>query len=315
MAGPLASRALRFVAVLFAVSVGSFALFALAPGDPAEILLRERSEAPDAAQVEALRRQLGLDDPLPVRYARWLADACRGDLGRSWRTGAPAALEVARRLPATLQLAGWSFLLVVVFSTAAGTIAALRRGRAPDHTLRALSVLTVSMPSYWLGLLLLSTLAVKIGWLPLMGRGSPAHLVLPALTLSAGVAAMQSRVLRATLLQVLATDYIRFTQAKGLPPRVVLLRHALPNALPPLVTMWAISLGHLLGGSIVVETVFAWPGIGQLTVASVLARDIPVVQAILLVAAAVFMLVNLAADLLNRRLDPRLERLGGEGAG
>jgi peptide/nickel transport system permease protein len=303
---------LRLLAVLLVVSVGTFALFALAPGDPAEVILRERSEAPDPEQVAALRHELGLDDPLPVRYVRWLAGACHGDLGRSWRTGAPALAEVGRRVPATLQLAGCSFLLVVVLSVAGGTLAALYRARTPDHALRIASVLTISIPSYWLGLLLISSLAVRIGWLPVMGRGGPAHLVLPTLTLSAGAAALQGRVLRATLLQVMAADYIRFAQATGLPPRTILVRHALPNALPPLVTMWAVSLGHLLGGSVVVETVFAWPGIGQLMVASVLGRDIPVVQAIFLTVAAVFMLVNLASDLVNRRLDPRLARLGGE---
>jgi peptide/nickel transport system permease protein len=242
-----------------------------------------------------------------------LAAACRGDLGRSWRTGAPALAEVGRRLPATLQLAGCSFLLVVALSVVGGIAAAFHRGGGVDHALRIASVLTISVPSYWLGLLLITTLAVQIGWLPVMGRGGLAHLVLPALTLAAGAAALQGRVLRATLLQVMAADYIRFAQAKGLPPRTVLLRHALPNALPPLVTMWAVSLGHLLGGSVVVETIFAWPGVGQLTVASVLGRDIPVVQAILLAVAAMFTLVNSTADLINRRLDPRLARLGGEG--
>jgi len=308
----LVARAMHLVAALFVVSVGAFALFALAPGDPAEVILRDRNEAPDPAQVAALRQELGLDDPLAVRSARWLVRACRGDLGHSWRTGAPALAEVARRAPATLQLAGCSFLLVVLFSVAAGVVAAFNRGRPADHVLRIASVLTISLPNYWLGLLLISVVAVQIGWLPVMGRGSPAHLILPALTLSAGAAALQGRVLRATLLQVMAADHIRFAQAKGLPPRVILLRHALPNALPPLVTMWAVSLGHLLGGSVVVETVFAWPGIGQLTVTSVLGRDIPVVQAILLTVAAVFMLVNLAADLVNRRIDPRLDRSGGE---
>ncbi|MCU0305834.1 MAG: ABC transporter permease [Thermoanaerobaculales bacterium] len=309
----IAAHALRLVAVLFAVSVGTFGLFALAPGDPAEVILRDRSEEPDPGQVAALRRELGLDDPLPVRYARWLAAACRGDLGRSWRTGAPASSEVVQRMPATLQLAGCSFLLVLAMSAVGGAVAAFNRGRGADHALRIASVLTISIPSYWLGLLLIMTLAVQVGWLPVMGRGGPAHLVLPSLTLAAGAAALQGRVLRATLLQVMAADHIRFAQAKGLPPRTVLLRHALPNALPPLVTMWAVSLGHLLGGSVVVETVFAWPGVGQLTVASVLGRDIPVVQAILLTVAAVFMVVNLAADGINRRLDPRLARLGGGG--
>jgi len=306
-----AVRALRFVAVLLVVSIGTFALFALAPGDPAEIILRDRSEAPDPAQISALRAQLGLDDPLPIRYVRWLGGAVRGDLGRSWRTGSPALAEVWGRVPATFQLAGCSFLLVVLLSLTAGTIAALNRGRWADQMLRIVSVVTISMPSYWLGLLLISILAVRVGWLPVMGRGSMAHLVLPALTLSAGAAVLQGRVLRTTLLQVMAADYVRFAQAKGLPRRTVLMRHVLPNALPPLVTMWAISLGHLLGGSVVVETVFAWPGIGQLTVESVLGRDIPVVQAALLTAAGVFMLVNLVADLINRRLDPRLDRIGG----
>jgi len=300
------ARPLHLLLVLWLISLGSFALFAMAPGDPAEIILRDRHEAPRLEQIQALRSQMGLDRAWPVRYGLWLGRVAQGDLGHSWRSGETVVTEIARRLPATLELALASLVVVLVLSSLAGSLAALRQGRALDWGIRAWTVVLISLPNYWLGLLLIYFLSLKAHWLPVMGRGGLEHLVLPCLTLGASVAMLQGRVLRATLLQIMGMDYIRFAHAKGMRPAAVFWRHMFKNALPPLVTMWGVSLGQLLGGAMIVETIFAWPGLGQLTVTAVLGRDVPVVQGIVLLVATAFVLINLAVDWINRRLDPRM---------
>ncbi|MCB2225900.1 MAG: ABC transporter permease [Desulfarculaceae bacterium] len=300
------ARPLHLLLVLWLISLGSFALFAMAPGDPAEIILRDRHEAPSQEQIQALRSQMGLDRSWPVRYGLWMGRVLQGDLGRSWRSGETVAMEIARRLPATLELALASLVVVLLLSSLSGSLAALKQGRALDRGIRAWTVLLISLPNYWLGLLLIYFLSLKAHWLPVMGRGGLEHLVLPCLTLGASVAMLQGRVLRATLLQIMGMDYIRFAHAKGLRPSEVFWRHMFKNALPPLVTMWGVSLGQLLGGAMIVETIFAWPGLGQLTVQAVLGRDVPVVQGIILLVAAAFVVINQAVDWINRRLDPRM---------
>ncbi len=303
---PRLARVLHLLLVLWLISLGSFALFAMAPGDPAEIILRDRHEAPRPEQIQALRSQMGLDRAWPVRYGLWLGRVARGDLGDSWRSGETVITEIARRLPATLELALASLVVVLVLSSLGGSLAALKQGRALDWGIRAWTVLLISLPNYWLGLLLIYLLSLKAHWLPVMGRGGLEHLVLPCLTLGASVAMLQGRVLRATMLQIMGMDYIRFAHAKGMRPAAVFWRHMFKNALPPLVTMWGVSLGQLLGGAMIVETIFAWPGLGQLTVQAVLSRDVPTVQGIVLLVALAFVLINQAVDWINRRLDPRM---------
>jgi len=312
----LLKRLAYLALVLWGVSLIAFGLFALAPGDPAEIILRDRQEAPSRESVTELRRELGLDDALPLRYARWLGKTLKGDLGRSWQTGEPVAGELLARLGATLELALAAFGFVVVCSTALGVVGAVYQGRAPDRLARAWSILSLSLPNFWLGLLLIMLLALRWRLLPLMGRGGLSHLIMPALTLGLSIAAMQGRVLRASLLEVLGQDYVRFAHAKGLSRWAVLKRHVLKNALPPVVTMWGISLGHLLGGAVIVESIFSWPGLGKLAVDAILARDIPLVQGAVLFMALVFVLATQLADLAHQWLDPRLARgQGNQGNG
>ena len=241
------SRLLHLALVLAGISLGTFALLELAPGDPAEIILRSRHEAPAPDRIAALRASLGLDDPWPLRYGRWLGRLGQGDLGRSWASGRPVGQEIAARAGATLELALGAFVLVLILSSASGAWAAWKRGRAPDQALRAASVLFAALPNYWLGLLLIYFLAMKAHWFPVMGRGGLEHLCLPALSLALAVAVLQGRVLRATLLQVMSADHIRFARAKGLGPWHIFSRHLLRNALPPLVTVWGVSLGQLFG--------------------------------------------------------------------
>ncbi|MCA1906226.1 MAG: ABC transporter permease [Desulfarculus sp.] len=300
-----AARLVGLLLVLWGVSLLTFTLQMWAPGDPAEVLLRAGSESPAPERVAELRRELGLDRSWPARYLTWLGRAARLDLGRSLRSGDPVTTEIAARLPATLELAGTSLVLVVLLSGLAGVWTAWRPGPTHDRLPRWISLMLVSLPPYWLGLLLITVLALGLGWLPAAGRDGWASLVLPSLTLSLGIAAMQGRVLRVGVLEVLGQDFVRFAHAKGLGRARVLWGHVLPAALGPLLALWGMTLGHLLGGAVVVETVFAWPGLGRLLVEAVLGRDWPLVQGLVLFMTLALIAANQAADLALRLLDPR----------
>jgi peptide/nickel transport system permease protein len=301
-------RLLTLPALLFGISIISFTLLNLAPGDPADILLRlqQPGTEPPREAVLALRHQLHLDDPLPLRYGHWLMLAMRGDLGVSYRSGKPIVKELWQRLPATLLLAGASLALAASIGIPLGIMAAVWRGSLPDGLSRLLALLGAIVPSYVLALLLILLFAVRLGWLPATGYGSPEHLILPALALAGGVSAQLMRLTRANLLEVLQQDYVRTARAKGMSEDVVVGGHALKNALLPVVTVLGISLGHLLGGAVIVETIFGWPGIGKYAIDAIFLRDYPVIQGFILYMAIVFLLVNLAVDVIYRRLDPRL---------
>lgn len=300
------SRLLYLTFVLWGITLGTFCLFALAPGDPAEIILRDRHEAPHPEQIETLRREMGLDDPWAVRYLRWLKQIGTGDWGVSWRSGRPVWAEIASRAPATGELALVSFCLVVVITILAGVCAAIWQNRFPDWLIQAAAVIFSSIPAYWLGLVLVYFFAYKMSLFPVTGRGGLSHLVLPGLTLALPISVLQGRVLRSVLVQIMAMDYIRFAVAKGLGSLDVFRRHMVRNALPPMATLWGIALGQLLGGAVIVESIFAWPGLGRLTVEAVISRDIPLVQAIVMLMALVFVVVNQLVEQLHHWLDPKV---------
>ena len=304
----VARRLLILPALLFGISIISFALLNFAPGDPAEIILRRQNpeEPPLPEAVRALRQQLGLDAPLPLRYGRWLFDVLKGDLGESYRSGTPIMSELVKRFPATMMLATAALALSVVVSIPLGIIAALWRGSLLDSLSRLLALLGAAVPSYVLGLLLMLFIAVKLNWLPAIGYGSPKNLILPAIALAAGSSAQVMRLTRASMLEVLQQDYMRTARSKGLNERKVVMVHGLKNGLLPVVTMLGINLGHLLGGTVIVETIFGWPGVGRYAVESILQRDYPVVQGFVLYMALIFLLANLAVDFSYRWLDPRL---------
>ena len=304
----VARRLLILPALLFGISIISFALLNFAPGDPAEIILRRQNpeEPPLPEAVRALRQQLGLDAPLPLRYGRWLFDVLKGDLGESYRSGTPILSELVKRFPATMMLATAALALSVVVSIPLGIIAALWRGSLLDSLSRLLALLGAAVPSYVLALLLMLFIAVKLNWLPAIGYGSPKNLILPAIALAAGSSAQVMRLTRASMLEVLQQDYMRTARSKGLNERKVVMVHGLKNGLLPVVTMLGINLGHLLGGTVIVETIFGWPGVGRYAVESILQRDYPVVQGFVLYMALIFLLANLAVDFSYRWLDPRL---------
>jgi len=294
--------------LLLGISIISFMLLNFAPGDAAEITLRRQNGGvtPSREAVTELRQELGLNDSLPVRYARWVSNAVRGDLGESYRSGGSIATELFRRLPATLLLAATALALAVATGIPLGVIAAVKRGTWVDTACRLLALIGAAVPSYVLAPALMLLFAVYLDWLPAIGYGSPKMLILPAVALSFGTMAQLMRLTRASLLEVLGHDYMRTARAKGLSDSVVVWRHALKNALLPVVTALGTSMGYLLGGAVIIESIFGWPGIGQFVVTGIFQRDYPVIQGFVLYVAILFSLVNLAVDFTYRWLDPRI---------
>jgi peptide/nickel transport system permease protein/oligopeptide transport system permease protein len=288
---------------LFGVSVLIFLMLRVLPGDPARVLAGLNASE---EQVSRLREQLGLDESLLVQYWGFITGVVQGDLGESARTSRPVTSEIAVRLPATLILAVVATVIGSVVGVAAGVIAAVRRNSFVDHAISSVAMMGVSMPVYWLGLLLILLFAVTLGWLPAAGSAEPLSIVLPATTLAAFSTALISRMTRASMLEVLGQDYIRTAEAKGAPPRTVIIKHGLRNAFIPVLTVISLQFGALLGGAVLTETVFGWPGIGRLLVDSIAARDFAVVQGIVLVYAAAFILLNVIVDVLYVVVDPRI---------
>jgi peptide/nickel transport system permease protein len=303
MASYVFRRLAAAVLVLLAVSVLVFLMSHLTPGDPATLMLGENASA---AQVARLRHELGLDRPLAVQYGRYLGSLLRGDLGRSIRSGRPVAREIWERFPPTLQLTLAAMAVAVASGVLLGAAAAASRRRLVETLVMSTSLVGISMPSFWLGLLLILLFGLVLRWFPIAGGQGWQALVLPAVTLGAQAAAVLARLTRTSLLDVLPSDYVRTARAKGVAGRQVLLRHALRNALIPVVTVMGLQFGALLGGAVIVESVFARSGLGLFAVTAVTARDFPVIQGIVLFAAAVYALVNLAVDVAYVALDPRI---------
>ena len=308
MNGPLARRLITLPLLLGGISIISFLLLNFAPGDAAEITLRRQNNGvtPSPVAVEALRNELRLDDHLTLRYAHWVSNAIQGDLGESYRTGESITRELFRRLPATLLLAATALSIAVVTGIPLGVMAAVKQRSRLDSACRILAIVGAAVPSYVLAPILMLIFAVQFQWLPAVGYGSFQNLILPAIALSFGTMAQLMRLTRSSLLEVLSQDYMRTARAKGLSENSVVWRHGLKNSLLPVVTVLGTSTGYLLGGAVIIETIFGWPGIGQFVVTGITQRDYPVVQGFVLYVAIIFLLVNLAVDLSYRWLDPRL---------
>ena len=296
-------RLLQIVPVLFVISTLTFVTFRLIPGDPA-VLLAGEDATPET--LASIRRQQGLDRSLPEQYGRYLGALLRGDLGTSIRTKGSVADELRARIPAALELALAGSLALTVGGLALGVAAAVCAGRWPDHLIRTLSVVGLSTPGFWLGGILVLLLSVELELLPVAGRGSPALLVLPVTVVATPGIAFVARIVRASLLEVLGEAYVRTARAKGLLERTVVLRHALRAAFIPVATVLGLEFGRLLGGAVVVETLFAWPGFGRLLVSAVHARDYPVIQGAILTFSIALLSVNVLVDLLVGVLDPRV---------
>lgn len=325
MATYILRRLVISIPVLLGVSFLVFSLIHITPGDPAALMLG--LEAATDEQLAMARHQLGLDRPFFVQYADFLSGALRGDFGNSIQQRRPVADVVLERFPATIELALASMLFALVVAIPLGVISAIKQYSAVDNASMFVALLGISMPNFWLGLLLMLLFAVQLGWLPASGRGGPLlsnlllsiwyldpgplwqsmeRLLLPMITLGTGVAALLTRLTRSAMLEVIRQDYIRTARSKGLADRVVIYRHALRNAMMPVVTMTGLYFGGLLGGSVITETIFAWPGVGRMAIQAIYQRDFPVVQAVVLMLAVIFVLVNLLVDVVYAVIDPRI---------
>jgi peptide/nickel transport system permease protein len=300
----LVKRLLAAIPVLFGVSVVVFSMLHLVPGDPVKMMLSEFQTSPE--QIARLRAQLHLDEPLPKQFGRFLWNALHGDLGYSIRSRRPVLTEILDNLPSTVVLALAGMVVAVVMGVALGVIAAVRQQSWFDTCSMLIALLGVSMPSFWLGLLLIFALSLRLGWLPATGGGDFQHLIMPAVTLGMGAAAIIARLSRSCMLEVLRQEYITTARSKGLWEPLVILRHGLKNALIPVVTIVGLQLGQLLGGTVIIETVFARPGVGRLIVNGILEKDFPLVQGIVLVGATSYVFINLLVDVTYALLDPRI---------
>jgi peptide/nickel transport system permease protein len=304
----IGKRLLALIPVWLGITLLAFGLGRLAPGDPAYLIAAQQSDGPPPTElVEQIREEYGLTLPWPVQYGRWVLQVMRGDLGVSYKSGGAIADELRQRFPATLELTIGGLLVGVGLALPLGMAAAIYRGAFVDQLSRLLALLGASLPSFWLAFLLIILFAVEWKLLPVAGRSSTRHLVLPAVALGVGIAAPLMRLTRSSLLEVLGQDYIRTARAKGLAQRRVLIGHALRNALIPVATVIGMSFGHLLGGSVIIETIFAWPGIGKLLIDGIANRDYPLIQAYVLFMGTFFILINLVVDLLYFWLDPRIQ--------
>jgi peptide/nickel transport system permease protein len=299
----LGQRVLASTTTLVLVSLAVFLMVRLLPGDPARIIAGLLASEED---VQRIRTQLALDQPLYVQYGRFWSHLLQGDLGVSARTSEPVMAEVLQRLPATVTLAVLSCALATVFGVLAGVMAATRPYSPFDYLLSVSTLFGVSMPVYWLGLMLIVVFAVHLNWLPAAGADHPMSFILPTLTLASFSVAIVARMTRASMLEVLGHDYVRTARAKGLAEPWVLYTHALKNALIPVITVVGLQFGTLLGGAVLTESVFGWPGMGLLLVDSIFARDYPMVQGIVLTFSTLFILTNLVVDLLYAYIDPRI---------
>jgi peptide/nickel transport system permease protein len=308
----VARRLVQAVPVLVGISIVAWALMELAPGDAAEIYARQfaASERPTREEVERAREELNLDGSILQQYLAWAGRAARGDLGRSFRSGQPVTAELLDHLPATLQLAAAGAVVILAIGLPLGVLAALYQNRWPDTLARLVALIGGAVPSFWLALLLIWLFAVRLDVLPSFGRGGPDHLILPALALGLVGAGAYARLLRATMLDTLSQEFILAAHARGVSRYGVTVRHALRNALIPVVTQFGLTVGALLSGAVVIETIFAWPGIGKFAVDAIGQRDYPALQGFVLFSALVYVAANIVVDLTYRLLDPRIGSRG-----
>jgi ABC-type dipeptide/oligopeptide/nickel transport system permease component len=299
----ISRRIFHSIVTLIGVSLVVFGILRVLPGDPAKMVL---PDAATAAQVDQMRRQLGLAEPLYIQYGVFVSSVIRGDFGQSFQFRTPVISVIAERIWPTIHLATVAFLLTVCLGIPAGILAAARHRTLFDYGSIFVAALGQSVPNFWLGIMLILLFGVALGWLPTSGYKGVTYLVLPAITLAAYPIALVARLTRSSMLEVLTKEYMRTARSKGLRERAVVIRHALKNAAIPVVTILGLQIGVLLGGAVVTESVFAWPGLGKLAVDSIFQRDFPVIQAILMLSAAVFILINLCVDLTYTVLDPRI---------
>ncbi len=292
------------IPVLIGISIFAFLMIHLTPGDPARLML---GEGAPTEQLEALRTRMGLDQPLPVQYVTWLGSALQLDFGRSLRSNKPVILELRERLPATIELALAAVAIALAIGIPVGVISAVKPNSIFDNVAMVGALAGVGMPPFWQGIMLILIFSVSLGWLPSSGRmGGVEYIILPAITLGTAATASVARMTRSTMLEVLSQDYIRTARSKGLSRGRVIIRHALRNALIPVITIVGLQFGFLMAGAVLTETIFAWPGIGRMMVEAINAKDFPIVQGTIMMFAVMYAFINLVVDIAYAFLDPRL---------
>lgn len=300
-------RLIMALLVMLTASLLSFTLLFYAPGNPAEAILKQRTgNDPNFEEITLFMKNHALDKTYSTQCVQWLYMIGRGDFGTSLKSGEPVLREFSDRFGATVQLALTAMFFSLLLALPIGVLAAVKQNSLSDHSTRILTLLGISIPEFWLGIMLMVLFSLTLGWLPSFGSGTAKHFVLPVVTLGLGIAASLARLTRTAMLEVLPLDYIKTARSKGLRESVIIWKHALKNALIPVITVFGTQLGHLLAGAVVVETVFSWPGIGKFLVDSIYARDYPVIQGFVLIIAAVFVVVNLVVDIAYYLLDPRI---------
>lgn len=303
-------RILFLIPIMLVLSFFVFALTYLSPSDPVTLKYQRMGEVPDAAMVEKAKEEMGLNDPFFVQYGRWLGKAVRGDLGESYKYGKPVWQTMMERLPNTLKLTGATLLLTILFAVPLGVLSAVYQNRILDYILRFFSFFGVSMPSFWVGFLLMYLFGVRLKILPVMGSGDLKHLILPSVTLAFWMTSLYIRRVRGSMLEEMNKDYLTGGLARGLPKRQIIFRQILPNSLLSVITMFGMSIGGLMGGATIIETIFEWKGIGKMAIDAISVKDFPVIQGYILWMALIYVVINLVVDLLYRFLDPRI-RLEG----
>ncbi|MET3698744.1 peptide/nickel transport system permease protein [Bacillus oleivorans] len=297
-------RLLQMIPVLLGVTFVVFLIMQMVPGDAALLVA---GEGASDEQVEAIREELGLNRPLIIQYIDYVGNVIQGDLGTSIRTDRPVLDEIMVRLPITIELAFWSIVITIALGVFAGVIAATKQNSFSDVGLMIVSLIGVSLPNFWLGLMLIIYFSVELGWFPVAGWGSFAHIILPALTLGTGGAAIVARMTRSSMLEVIRQDYIRTAKAKGVRQRLIIYKHALKNALIPVITVVGLQFGALLGGTVLTESVFAINGVGRLIIDAIRMRDLPLVQGSILFVSVIFVIVNMVVDISYRMLNKRVD--------
>ncbi|GAA0318641.1 ABC transporter permease [Bacillus carboniphilus] len=297
-------RLLQMIPVLLGVTFVVFLIMQMVPGDPAMLIA---GEGASDEQVEAIREDLGLNRPMIIQYFDYVGNVIQGDLGTSIRTDRPVLDEIMFRLPITIELAFWSIVITIVLGVLAGVIAATKQNSFSDVGIMMVSLIGVSLPNFWLGLMLIIYFSVGLGWFPVAGWGSFSHVVLPALTLGTGGAAIVARMTRSSMLEVIRQDYIRTAKAKGVRQRLIIYKHALKNALIPVITVVGLQFGALLGGTVLTESVFAINGVGRLIIDAIRMRDLPLVQGSILFVSVIFVVVNMVVDISYRKLNKRVD--------
>lgn len=303
-------RLVQMVLVILGVTFLTYLVTWQTPSDPAEMLYLNMGITPTDAQLQAARQDMGLNDPFLVQYARWLGNLLKGDLGESYNTGNSILAELTLKLPQTLKLAGFTLAAVIVVSFPLGLLTAVKRGRFVDYFVRFLSFFGISMPGFWFGLMTMYVLGVVLKLFPVVGKQDFQSMVMPTITLGVPMICSYTRQIRTALLEEMNGDYIIGLRSRGVSERRILLCHVLPNAMPPIITLLGLSIGGLLGGAAIVETIFGWQGIGSMVVTAIRVRDYPVIQAYVLWMAIIYVMVNLLVDIAQHMLDPKLRRTG-----